>query len=488
MRIGIIGLQHESNTFVPTLTTMENFQREVVATGQGVRDFYGSLPHEIGGFFAAVEAAGDEAVPIFAASALPSGLIEAQTADNLVSMLLAALHETQHIDGLLVAPHGAAVSESHRDMDGYWLSRVRDVIGAKLPMVCTLDLHANLTQCMIDACDATVIYRTNPHLDQRARGEEAARLLLRTLRGETKPTQALALPPVCINIEKQLTDQAPCTHMYSRAAQLRSHDKVLSQSIALGFPYADVAEMGAGFVCVTDDDPALAQTLAEQMAQWLVGHRDTFVAELISVQDAIEQASACDGPVCLLDMGDNVGGGSAGDGTYIAQAVLDRGGPKTFVSIFDPQTVRQALDAGVGATLELSVGGKIDKMHGPPLESTFTVSKIHHGTFEERQIRHGGKTFYDMGPTVVLEAPCALTVQVTTHRTTPFSLGQVSCCVDPAQFQILIAKGVNAPVAAYVQVCDAFIRVNTAGSTSADMTSLTYRHRRRPLFPFEEIE
>jgi microcystin degradation protein MlrC len=115
MRIGIIGLQHESNTFVPTLTMMENFQRELVARGQGVRDFYASLPHEIGGFFAAVEAAGDEAVPIFAASALPCGLIEARTADNLISMLLGALDETQQIDGLLVAPHGAAVSETHRD-------------------------------------------------------------------------------------------------------------------------------------------------------------------------------------------------------------------------------------------------------------------------------------------------------------------------------------------------------------------------------------
>ncbi|MFT5447566.1 MAG: microcystin degradation protein MlrC [Gammaproteobacteria bacterium] len=355
-------------------------------------------------------------------------------------------------------------------------------------MVCTLDLHAHLTQRMVDACDATVLYQTNPHLDQRARGKEAARLLLRTLRGEINPTQAAAMPPISINIEKQLTAQSPCAQMYTRSAQLREHDKVLSHSIALGFPYADVAEMGAGFVCITDNDPALAQTLADEMAQWLLDHRHAFVAELISVEDAIEQACTSGGPVCLLDMGDNVGGGSAGDGTYIAQAVLARGGPKTFVSVFDPPTVRHALHAGLGATLELAVGGKTDKMHGLPLQSTFTISKIHDGKFKERQTRHGGKIFYDMGPTVLLDTPCALTVQVTTHRTTPFSLGQVSCCVDPTQFQILVAKGVNAPVAAYAQVCDTFIRVNTAGSTSADMTSLNYQHRRRPLFPFEEIE
>jgi microcystin degradation protein MlrC len=341
---------------------------------------------------------------------------------------------------------------------------------------------------MIDACNATVIYRTNPHLDQRARGEEAASLLMRTVRGEVRPTQALALPPVSINIEKQLTAQAPCKTMYDQAARLHDHDKVLAHSVALGFPYADVNEMGSGFVCVTDDAPALAQSLADEMAQWLLDHRQTFVAELVSVQDAIEQASACNGPVCLLDMGDNVGGGSAGDGTFIAQAVLNRGGPKTFVSVCDPDTVRKAIDAGLGATLELSVGGKTDKLHGPPLVSMFTVRKVHDGQFEEKQTRHGGKTRYDMGPTVVLETPCSLTVQVTTLRTAPFSLGQVSCCVDPTQFRILVAKGVNAPVAAYAPVCDTFIRVNTAGSTSADMTSLPYQHRRKPLFPFEEIE
>jgi microcystin degradation protein MlrC len=489
MRIGIIGIQHESNTFISTPTDLDLFKEQNLAIGDQVREKYRDTHHEVGGFFQGLDEHDIEAVGIIGAVAMPSGTVTGQTLDELLKIVFDGLDAAGQLDGLLVAPHGAGVSEKHRDMDGYWLSLLRDRVGKDLPIICTLDAHTNLSQRMIDACDATVIYRTNPHLDQRQCGVEAANLMARTLRGEIKPTQACALPPIVINIEKQFTDDPPCRPMYDLADQILKRPGVLSNSVALGYPYADVAEMGSGFIVVTDNNPTLAQQYADELAQYLFDHRDEFVANLISIDDAIDQAKAASGSVCLLDMGDNVGGGSSADGTFIAHRLHAKQIAGSFVAINDPQSAEQCRGAGVGAELELTIGGKTDDLHGQPLTAQVTVRYLGDGIFTEDQPRHGGRSGYVMGPTAIVETEHGLTIQLTSIRTAPFSLGQIRCCdLDPGRFKILVAKGVNAPVAAYREVCDTFIRVNTPGSTSADMNSFTFHTRRRPLFPLEPID
>ncbi len=489
MRVGIIGIQHESNTFIRTPTDLALFEEQGLAVGEQVRDKFDDAHHEIGGILQGLDEQGIEAVPILGAVAMPSGPVTAEALEALLKIVSDGLAAAGDLDGLLVAPHGAGVSESEPDMDGYWLSRLRERVGADLPMICTLDAHANLSPRMIESCDATIMYRSNPHLDQRQRGIEAAKLMARTLRGEIRPTQAYALPPIAINIEKQFSEAPPCKPMYDLADQILQRPGVLSNSIALGFPYADVEEMGSGFIVVTDNDPALAQRCADELTQYLFDHREDFVAELINIDEAIDRALAAEGSVCLLDMGDNVGGGSAADGTLIAHRLHERKVVSSFVALNDPDAAKQAFDAGVGATLELTMGGKVDDMHGPPLTAPVTVRFLGDGMFKETEARHGGRTGFVMGPTAIVETEQGLTIQLTSLRTAPFSLGQLRCCnLDPRKFKILVAKGVNAPVAAYREVCHTMIRVNTAGSTSADMDKFTYHHRRRPLFPLEPID
>ena len=487
MRIGIIALQHESNTFIASPATLSDFQRDGLLVGDAVRRGYGDSHHEIGGFFQLLDEAGVEAVPLFAAWALPGGAVDAETYEKLLAMMLDALDGAARLDGLLLAPHGAGVCEAHRDMDGHWLGEVRRRVGPGVPIICTIDPHANVSRAMIDACDATIAYRSNPHLDQRDIGVQAGRLLLRTLRGEVRPTQAHADPAIMINIERQHTTSPPCLPMYERANAQLKLPGVLSNSIVLGFSYADVMEMGSSFIAVTDNDPMLAQRCADELAGYLYDHREAFVAHLTGVDDALTQAMAAEGPVCLLDMGDNVGGGSPADGTHLAAAIHAKKLGPAFVALCDPQAQRQARAAGVGATLTLSMGAKTDRLHGEPIETQVTVARLHDGTFHEPRARHGGKTHYDMGPTAVVETAHGLTVQLTTQRIAPFSLEQLECCgLDPAAFKLLVAKGVQAPVAAYAEVCKTIIRVNTPGCTSADLQSVDYRYRRRPLFPFED--
>lgn len=486
MRVGIIVLKHESNSFLSGRTGLADFRQEILATGQAVRDYYRSAHHEAAGFFEALDQERIQAVPLFAASAVPGPIIDQSAYESLLAMLLDQLSRAGELDGLLISAHGAAVAEREPDADGHWLTAVRAVVGPKVPIVCTIDPHANLSAAMVRATNAIIPYRTNPHVDQKARGLEAAALMGRTLRGEIHPTQAAAFPPVAINIASQHTESAPCSDLLALAARQRQDTSVLSSSVVLGFPYADVPDMGSSFVVVTDNNPSQAQRLADQLGEYLLQHRREFVPELADVQAAISLAERSARPVCLLDMGDNVGGGSPGDGTWIAQALLDRDVTGALVCLCDSDAARQAREAGPGATVDLSVGGKIDALHGPPLIVRARVRSVHDGKFSESEVRHGGKREYDMGPSAVIEAG-GLTVLIHSIRTPPFSLNQIlSCGIDPAKLKMIVAKGVNAPLAAYAPVCKTFIRVNTPGVTTADMTRLPFQNRRRPLFPFEE--
>ncbi len=485
-RVGIIALLHESNTFVAQPTTLEHFRENLLVTGESVRERLADTHHEVGGFFAGLAREQIAAVPIFAARAMPYGAITSDAFDDLLTMMFTALDAAGELDGLLVAPHGATVCETHRDADGYWLAELRRRVGTSLPILGTLDAHANLSPAMIQATNALVAYRSNPHLDQRERGLEAATLMARTLRGEIHPTQAASFPPLAINIEKQLTSEPHLAPLYNLADGQLQQPGVLSNSILLGFPYADVAEMGSSTIVVTDDNPNLAVELSGQLGDYLWAHRDDFAGDLISIETALTRAAALPGPVCLLDMGDNVGGGSPADGTHLLHALARRGLNNAFVCLFDPASAAQATAAGVGARLDLQVGGKSDDWHGEPFTSSFEVVGLYDGKFVEHEPRHGGLSHCDQGLTAVVRTAEGLTVMLTSRRMPPFSLQQlISCEIEPTRFQVLVAKGVHAPVAAYQPVCPHMIRVNTPGCTTADMTSLDFQHRRRPMFPFE---
>ena len=491
MRIGILSLIHESNTFAITPTTIDLFRRDSLLLGEAVRRVYENGLHQITGFFQGLKEAGVEAVPLFHASTPPSGTITKETCEELVRLMFAAVDQAGPLDGFLVSPHGANAGEGddYRDLDGFWLAKLRAQVGPDIPIICVIDPHANISPRMIDSCNATIAYRSNPHLDQQERGLEAARLMARTLSGEIKPVQRASYPPFGINIERQGTTLWPCLPLYELANGQLEKPGVLSNSVVLGFPYSDVEEMGSAAIAVTDDDPELAQQLADEMTAYMLEHRSQFIGEYISVADAVDQAVDQEGPVCLLDMGDNVGGGSAADSTLIAHQIHRRGDATGFVCLYDAEAQQQARDAGVGALVTLHMGGKTDDRHGHPLTAAVTVESLHEGKFEETEIRHGGMTHFDMGPTAVVATKTGLTISLTSLRTVPVSLGAMtSIGLDPADFQIVIAKGVHAPVAAYEPVCTSLIRVDTNGATAADMRTFEYQYRRRPMYPFEEID
>jgi len=486
MRVGILGLMQESNTFLPATTHWDDFANETLARGSEVCTQFADAPHEIGGFFEGLQTAGLEAVPIFAARAMPYGTIDAESFTRLIDTMCEELKATGPLDGLLVAPHGATVSQEYPDVDGYWLHRVREMVGPDLPVVGTLDPHANLSPKMVEACDALIAYRTNPHVDQRERGKEAASLVARMLKEGLRPRMAAEFPPTAISIESQCTEESPCRELYQLARQMLDEPGVLTNSILLGFPYADVPEMGSAVIVVTEDDLPQARRYARSLAAELWQRREAFVVPMPGVEESIELALKAEAPVCLLDMGDNVGGGSPADSTWLAHALFDKQVERSLITLYDPEAVAQSGKVGIGETIELCLGDHSGAPNGGPLVAECTVQSLHEGRFTESQALHGGFSVFDQGPTAVLTTSQGLTVVATSKRMVPFSLGQLtSCGLDPASYRILVAKGVNAPIAAYRTVCKTFLRVNTPGCTCADMTMLNFNRRRQPMFPFE---
>lgn len=486
MRVGILALLQETNTFVPEPTTLADFEREMLLEGDAIRDRCAGTDHELGGFFGELDRRGVEAVPIFAARALPAGTVTEETYRTLRTRMLAALGRAGSLDGLLLAPHGATVAEETRDVDGDWMTAVREFVGPDVPIVATADPHANLSPAMVAAVDGLLAYRTNPHVDQRARGIEAASLLSETLAGRVRPVTRAAFPSMILPIDRQCTDEEPCATFLEEVQRTIDRSGLLAASLFLGFPYADVPEMGSAIAVVVDGDPDLAERTASELGEALWDARESFRSEALDVAAAVDLAETSEPPVLLLDMGDNVGGGSPADGTTLARELHDRGLGPAFVCLRDPTAVEAAERAGVGAMIRLSVGSSTDDRHGAPLEAMFSVEWIGDGRFSEPEPRHGGMRDFDQGRTAVVRTDRGLAVMLTTHRMVPFSLHQLTDLgLDPTGFRFLVAKGVNAPLAAYRPVCRSMIRVDTPGSTSCSLDRFEYEHRRRPMFPFD---
>jgi len=487
-RIALLGIYHESNTFVPEPTTLENFHGGRYLKGQDIVKEYREAHHEIGGMIEIVDKENMELVPVFYAEATPGGTITSETYEALFEDMMKELDRVLPVDAVLVVPHGAGVSESFPDMDGHWLNQIRNKVGADIPIVGTLDLHANVSQGMVSSTDALVSYRENPHIDQRQRGKEAANLMVRKLRQEIELSQVLVQAPLAISIEQQLTADEPCKSLYLYARELTQQENILSISIQLGFPYADVNEMGTSIIVVTDGNLELANVTARELEVYLIENKEHFIGIKVDVPSALQEIEVSEKPVLLLDMGDNIGGGSPGNNLCILEALEESKEHRYFVCIYDPQAVSYLGEHNIGDFIKIDITG-VDGDGTTNLPVRVKLQQIsEEGTFKEDHPRHGGQVNYRMGKTAIVSTENRSTIMLTSLRTVPFSLQQLLAFdIAPQDFDVIVAKGVNAPIAAYAPVCPTIIQVNTPGVTQADMTMFEYRNRRRPLFPFEDI-
>ncbi|NDL58834.1 M81 family metallopeptidase [Phytoactinopolyspora mesophila] len=488
MRLAAVGFGHEANSFAPVQASLDVWQRCGIFEGAAIRDRYATSESILAGFFAyEAEEPGVEIVPLVFSWLTPTGISTEEAFEHLTRRMLGALREHGPWDGVLLPQHGAAVAEHHLDADGEFISRVRDVVGPGVPVGVTLDMHANISDRMVRAADVITVFQTNPHVDAREQGLACARLIGRQIRGEIRPVLALADPPLVINILRQGTADEPMAGLLRLAREQERRPGILSVSVVEGFPYADVPEMGMSFLAIAEDDPGLAADVAQALAHAAWDMRESFVGDAHSIDDALlEAAAAPDGPVVILDMGDNVGGGSPGDSTHVLHAARRLAVGGLIESLYDPEAVQACAAAGVGGRVDLAVGGKVDNRHGAPFPITGEVIAVTDGKFEDPTPTHGGSRFFDLGASAGVRTDDGFELAI--HSRPEGTRSQVqfrNVGIEPTEAKIIAAKGVHSPRAAFEPIATALIWVASPGSTSADLSSFTYRHRRRPMFPFE---
>lgn len=491
--VAIAGLKHESNSFNPGKTTLSDFDSsagQYSLSGPALIDLLKKSNSDITGYLDGAEREQLEVYPAYIAGATPQGPLTKETFETLTQRLITSLKQAPKLDGILLALHGAMVADGYPQADEEIVRRIRAAFGQTIPLVVTHDFHGNPSPELVRLSTALVGYQQNPHLDTRLRGQRAARIMARTLRGEVKPVQVIVKPPMIYNIIFQNTYAEPLLPITKASMDLENaNPKILAATVFGGYQYSDVPSMGPGVVVVTNGDRELAEREAKRFSEMLWNDRNRIVLNIPDPAAAVREAlTATKFPVTLFDTGDNVGGGSSADSTFILHELIEQKATGWSMTIADPAGVEAAVKAGIGGTFAMPVGGKTDDLHGKPVPIRGRVKSIHDGEFMESEIRHGGGRYFDMGRTAVIEVEGGTRddknlLVLTTKRIVPYSLHQLlSVGVYPTRQKILVAKGTVAPRAAYEPVSSKIILVDSPGSTAVNPGRFTFRNLREKLW------
>jgi microcystin degradation protein MlrC len=480
-------LAHETNTFSTIPTGRAEFEARDLHYGGELLEAYRDTGTCLGGMIAAAAAHGITLAPSLAAAAAPAGRVSKDFYAEAKDRLLADLRAAGRLDGVLLDLHGAMVVEGLDDGEGDLLRAVRACIGA-LPIAVTLDFHANVTPAMVQAATLLHGYKTYPHVDMEVRGREAAERLRDVVAGRVRPTVAFRQPPLLPPIAGQLTARGPMRRLYDLAAAMEQRPGVVSISVFAGFPLADIHDAGLSVYVVTDRDQPMADALADELVETAWAHRQEFLHTALPVEAAVARALAADArPVVLADIADNTGGGAAGDTTGILRELLRVGVTDTTVAcIWDPTAAATCVAAGVGATLTLDVGGKIDASHGAPLRLTGRVRTVSDGRFVYKGPMMRGLAGR-LGPTAVLEV-AGVKVIVVSHRSQTLDPEMIRFVgIDPERERILVVKSSIHYRAAFEPIAREIIEVDAPGLSSSNLARFSFTHVRRPIFPLDSL-
>lgn len=484
MRIGLVVVSQESNTFNPEPTTIERFATYGIHRGDDVLSV--DRGQIAGHLAAAAERGGVETVPIFNAKSVAAGRLSRTTVDTLADEVISGLRNALPLDGLNLQLHGACAGVGLDDVEGHLLRLVRALVGPDLSIGLGLDHHANITEAMVERASFLVGHRTQPH-DLYDTGHLTAHLLFRLVAGEVKPTTVWNKLPLISHQEQYLTAFHPMKTWFDRAREIeRTDDRVLQISNFPMQPWLDVDEGGWSTVVVTDDDPALARRTADELADLAWSMREEFqVRTSLPPAEAVARAAAIDGLVVLSDTGDSVRGGAGGDSTVLLREMLDQGvtGP-ALITVVDPDIAAKLDGAGIGHTVTLTVGGAVAHMHEP-----ITITGVLQLS-QRVEIRIGGvfaNPVSDHGWTAVVETTCGHVVVSEFSGiggVHPDMYPQVG--LDPTVHSIAVVKTAS-NFQYFAPIASAVVRADTPGPTQSDIANLVWTRIPRPVYPLDPI-
>lgn len=490
MRIAVGGISHETSSFAVTKTTIADFAAGFgLYRGQEVIDRFTNANICTGGFIDGGKAHGFEVVPLLWCFAYPSGLIVRDDYELLKNEFLDRLRfadQQSRLDGVLLDLHGAMVVEGIDDADGDFIESVRQVVGPDRPIVVTFDLHSNHTQRRVSAATAICGFDTYPHIDMADRGREAAELIVRTIRGEIRPVMALKQIPLFWSTPTQVTAHPPMNEVIDRVHEIERRPGMLSVTVATGFTWADVPDVGSSVITVADGDPALAERAAEELATWIWDNRQRWYRPPLSVKEAIRQGEQAGRfPIILADHADNTGGGSPGDATEILQTFLElKLSDALILYMVDPDVAQQAHTAGLGQRIHVSVGGKSHPLQGEPVEMDAEVMAISTGDFTYDGPMYAGLTG-NMGCSAWLKQD-GVSVVVVTAREQPLGPAFAKTLgIDCKAMKYIAVKSAAHFRASFEPFAGSIFNVDSQAIHTHDFRKLPHQKRTRDVFPVE---
>jgi microcystin degradation protein MlrC len=485
-RILFGGLYHETHTFLRQTTGIAEFAAYALHIGQDAIERNRGNGSPSAGFLEVADENGWDVVPTIQLAAMPSGLVEDAVLDLFRRHFMPVLEaEAERLDGIFLVLHGAMVSQSSDHPEADLLADIRAFLksrGVDIPVVCVLDLHANVPQKLIDNCTVAVAYRENPHRDAHETAVRAARIFAELMDrpgvSQVHRSTDHVLPPTGVGTAD---DPMRAVLAAARAIEARDPD-IININVMAGYSYADVPHCGFSLSAATRGDAAVAARYLDELAGVLEANvtkgypRDASLGDVLAAIDALSPGK---GPVLLVEPADNIGGGTPGDATDLLGPLLASGRRGIVAIIADAEAVARCKRAGLGAKIDLTIGGKTDEHHGAPLPFSGTVTNLTDGGFElELKTSHLASmlgTHAEMGPCAVVRDEQA-TILLSSRKMPPMDLGQLhSQGVRPEDADYVVVKAAVSHRDAYGPIARASFNVDSAGLCTSNLRRLPYR-------------
>lgn len=500
-RIMIAGFKLETNSFSEQPTTLSDYQKRSFLFGEEVREKFTGTRSELGAFLELSEKRDDvEIIPVIDANTNPGGPITREAYEAIQKVILEGYQKAAAeggVDGILLALHGAMVTETGEDGEGELLMALREVTGPDLPIMCTLDFHANMTEEMVENATALFISRYYPHTDFYERGLDAADLMMKVLRKEAHPAAAMKrMPLIYPHIP---TSDGPMPALIEDLIGESRQQGIYYAYFVAGFSRADISIQGSSIYCVTEADRDLAEGICRKYSDRVVGNIHAYGIDFPDPAEACAEALKNPGLTVLADAADNPGSGLSGDATELVRLLAEAGagasegtyeGHRTkgvaVGTIWDPETVEEAWKAGPGATIHVRLGGKSNPIVGAPLEIDAYVQGLSDGNYRVKgPMVHG--VWQKNGPSATLLWN-GFAFVVISNRTQTYDLEVFRHNgIEPLDYHIIVVKSAVHFRAAYRLLDAEIVALDMPNLTSFDERKVPYRHVPRPIYPLDEI-
>ncbi len=477
MKLFIAGFDTETNTFAPIPTGIRGFAEGFMAHGDATRQEANYSSVQLHVWRRLAEARNWQVIESLCTYAEPGGTIVRGVYEGLRDEILDDLKKAGPVDVVLLALHGAMVAEGYDDCEGDILSKVRAIAGPKAVVGAELDLHCHVTDTMVREATLLVAYKEYPHVDIHIRAEELFQLAADAAVGKTKPVMAAF---DCRMINTYRTTEQPLRGFVDKMMALEGKNGVLSVSLSHCFPWADVADVGAKTIVVTDGDKAKATELARDLGREFYSLRHAIAPKFLLLDEALDQALAFEGrPVVIADVADNAGGGAPGDNTVFLRRILERAIRDVASGFYwDPIAVKFCMEAGLGATFNLRLGGKMGPTSGDPVDLRVTVRGLADNVtqrFGEAPVNLGASAWVSAG---------GVDLVLNTLRTQVFHPeGFTKLGIDLSQRKIVVVKSTQHFHAGFAPIAAKILYATSADSWHRSFGKIPYTKLKRPYWP-----